>query len=406
MAALSLFQRFRKARDGSVGLIFGLAVIPIFGAIGVAVDYSKASGIRAELQSGVDSAALAVARDGTSLTPQQIDQRARAFFTANFQRSQNATLTTLDIQRGNETVTIRACADVRTTVMGILGFNRVNVCSDSTANWSTPTIELALALDNTGSMGWSNKMTELKRAVHGLITTMQTQARDPSKVKISIVPFDVQMKVGTSHRNAAYMNFDPTGLPGDMVTNQAGWTGCITDRDQPFDVQDSLPAAGPRAWRASSCTYGTLAEAMPLTNNFAALRARVDQMNPSGYTNVTMGFMGGLWALTQGSPLTGAGPMNNPNVVKILIVLTDGDNTRNRFTWNWQDIDNRTRQACNMVKAKPITVYTIRVIDGNANLLRGCASDPSLFFDVRSANQLTPVFQDIARRILTVRLTS
>jgi Flp pilus assembly protein TadG len=399
-------SRFAQARDGAVAIIFGLAAFPVFGATGVAIDYSRTNSVKSELQAAVDSAALGVARDGSRLSRNQMDQKAREFFTANFARSSRSTVSRLDIRIANETVTVEACANVPTAMMGIVGIQTMNTCAESTANWSTPTIELALALDNTGSMGWSGKMDELKRAVHSLLTTLQTQARDPSRVKVSIVPFDVQMNVGTTHRNAGYMRFDNAGLAPDMQTSQAAWTGCVTDRDQPFDVSDAVPTGGANAWRPSACTYGSLAPVMPLTNDFNALRARVDAMRPNGYTNVTMGFTGGMATLTPGSPFPGAGALGNPNVVKILIVLTDGDNTRNRFTWNWQDIDARTRSACTTIRNRPITVYTIRVIDGNANLLRDCATSPAHFFDVRNANQLTPVFQNIARQILTVRLTS
>jgi hypothetical protein len=72
----------------------------------------------------------------------------------------------------------------------------------------------------------------------------------------------------------------------------------------------------------------------------------------------------------------------------------------------------RTLAACEAAKSavtdadlNPITVYTIRVIDGDAELLRRCASDPLKFFDVQNADQLEPVFMGIGDSIASLRLT-
>ena len=52
-----------------------------------------------------------------------------------------------------------------------------------------------------------------------------------------------------------------------------------------------------------------------------------------------------------------------------------------------------------------MTVFTIRLVSGNAALLRDCASEEKKYFDVKDASQLGPVFQAIAREISSTRLT-
>ena len=88
-----------------------------------------------------------------------------------------------------------------------------------------------------------------------------------------------------------------------------------------------------------------------------------------------------------------------------MILLTDGDNTENRFTKSGNDIDARTRLACANAKSAGINLYTIRVIDGDAALLKECASKPEMYYEVPSASQLDPVFKTIANEISAVRLT-
>ena len=88
-----------------------------------------------------------------------------------------------------------------------------------------------------------------------------------------------------------------------------------------------------------------------------------------------------------------------------MILLTDGENTQNRFTTNGSAIDARTTLACQTAKDAGIRIYTVRVINGDRTLLQNCATNASMYYEVSSAAQLTPVFQQIAREISQVRLT-
>ena len=145
---------------------------------------------------------------------------------------------------------------------------------------------------------------------------------------------------------------------------------------------------------------------MPLTYDWAALTGRIDAMVPDGNTNVTIGLAWAWHSLTQGDPLTQAAAPN-PDLSKYIILLTDGDNTQNRWNNNNSGsvIDNRTSAACTNAKAAGFRIYTIRVINGNANLLRNCATDPSMYFDVDSASELESVFNAIGGQLASLHLS-
>jgi hypothetical protein len=49
------------------------------------------------------------------------------------------------------------------------------------------------------------------------------------------------------------------------------------------------------------------------------------------------------------------------------------------------------QKACENVKAANIRLCTVRMIDDNANLLRNCATDPSMFYDIDEANERNKV---------------
>jgi hypothetical protein len=57
------------------------------------------------------------------------------------------------------------------------------------------------------------------------------------------------------------------------------------------------------------------------------------------------------------------------------------------------------------VKAAGIKLYTVRVIDGDATLLRGCATNPNMYYDVQQASQLNSVFSTIAQNLANLRIS-
>jgi hypothetical protein len=132
-------------------------------------------------------------------------------------------------------------------------------------------------------------------------------------------------------------------------------------------------------------------------------------MRPRANTNIAIGVAWGLATLSQSEPFTEAAAFGSGNLKKFMVVLTDGENTQNhidgKVNTNVGKIDGRTRLACQAVKDATVTVYTIRLVSGNAALLRDCASDEKKYFNVQDASQLGPVFQAIAREISSTRLT-
>lgn len=167
-------------------------------------------------------------------------------------------------------------------------------------------------------------------------------------------------------------------------------------------MKDTAPGSSSTNFPVAEC--GSLAKALPLTSDWAALEAKVDSMTPSGMTNVTIGMMWGWHALTPSEPFT-QGTTPRPDVEKVIILLTDGLNTANRFTDNASQIDKRTEAVCDNIKKAKIKLFTVRVIEGNLDLLQACATAPNMFYDVQVASQLKDVFASIAASLSGVRLS-
>jgi Mg-chelatase subunit ChlD len=141
---------------------------------------------------------------------------------------------------------------------------------------------------------------------------------------------------------------------------------------------------------------------MPLSYDWTALNAKIDEMNPAGNTNVTIGLAWGWQTLASNAPFNAPSPA--PDLDKVIVLLTDGNNTQNRWSSSSSSIDTRTQKACDNIKAQNIRLYTVRVINGDATLLKNCATKPDMYYDVDAANELDMVFSSIAQNLANLRI--
>ncbi|MBO6677852.1 pilus assembly protein [Parvibaculum sp.] len=427
-----LFRRFLGDQRGNFAIMFALASIPIIVAAGAAVDISRAYVVETRLKAALDAAALAVGGT-TGQTNAQLQVIAQNYFNANYPADRMGVPGTVTVaQNGNE-VSLTVAASLPTSLMGIAGIDTLDIGARSEVTRMGKKLEVALVLDNTGSMDSGGRMTVLKAAAKNLIDTVSTAALTPGDVKVSIVPFNVDVKVGTSYENANWIKwtefvssggggggcslfqiiFGLCNNNGGGSSSHAGWNGCIMDRDQNYDAQNTLPPAtsgGSDATRYpahentsynNNCNMQTI---MPLSYNWSALKTHIDNMVPAGYTNTTIGLAWGWNMLTPGAPLsTAASPASNLD--KVIVFLTDGDNTRSRWGTSQSTMDSRTSLVCANIKAAGILVYSVRVIDGNATLIRNCATQTSMYYSVNSASELTSVFASIAQSLSNLRIS-
>jgi Flp pilus assembly protein TadG len=389
---------FRADRGGNVAIIFAVALIPVFGGVGVAVDYSRANSARTAMQTALDVTALMISREALDLQSGQVQKKARTYFNAQFARPDimnvNPTFALQSNGPGDFTVVAEATGYIDATIAQVLGQKTIDLRVTSQVRWGFKSLELALALDNTGSMAAKNKMVELKAAVKLLFSILKKNSKMPDDTKIAVIPFNTVVNVGTEYADAPWIAYD-------AKITKANWQGCVADRDQPNDVKDTAPSGGATLFPVADC--GALAKTLPLTSDWTALEGMVDGMTPAGSTNVTIGMMWGWHALTQSEPFTQAQAVRS-DVEKVMILLTDGLNTANRFTTNPTQIDARTAAVCDNIKKAKIRLFTVRVIEGNLALLQGCATAPNMFYDVQVASQLKDVFTSIAASLSGVRL--
>jgi Flp pilus assembly protein TadG len=422
-----LLARFLRNRDAGVAPMLALAALPMFGFAGAGIDFSRAASARTAMLAALDATALMLSKDAQTLSAAQLTQKSTDYFNTQFNRPE---VTNLQVsyefaspQQGSFSLKLTASGSVKTLFTKMLGHSEIGFSASSEVLWGIKRLNLALVLDNTGSMASSSKMTNLKSAAHSLLTTLQNSAKQPDDIKVAIVPFATDVNVGTGYVNASWIDWTEWEAANGVCSNisykskgsceshgkvwtpkpHSEWNGCVWDRDQNNDVNNTATVAGApatlfRAHQASNCP----APLLPLGNDWTALHARVDAMTPTGNTNVTIGLAWGFQLLSPVAPFNAPAP--EPDLDKVIVMLTDGLNTQNRWTTSESSIDGRTKKACDNIKAANIRVYTVRVIDGDATLLQNCATNTTMYFNVQQASQLNSVFSSIAQNLANLRI--
>jgi hypothetical protein len=172
-----------------------------------------------------------------------------------------------------------------------------------------------------------------------------------------------------------------------------------------------------------------------LTKDTASIKAGINAMTAVGDTNIPLGLMWGWHTLSPKAPLADGASYTTQDLRKVIILMTDGDNTfttrndNNKSYYSglgyiWQQMvaglsgsstssertaamDDRLAQLCRNVKAQKILVYTVRVEvkTGSSALLKGCASSPDMFYDVQDSSKLGAAFDAIANSINNLRIS-
>jgi Flp pilus assembly protein TadG len=226
-----------------------------------------------------------------------------------------------------------------------------------------------------------------------------------------------------------------------VPNNHSTWTGCVMDRGYPmspsklsglsgpdltynFDTNVSPPdLVTPRmsslyvAEQYSSCPQAAV---MGLNYDWASMTSLVNSMSPNGSTNQGLGLQLGWLSLVGGGPFTMPPLEAGYNYTQVIILLTDGLNTQDRWygdgsslgTSDDAKIDAREQSTCANFKAASISnptnvIYTIQVNTGGdptSTLLQGCASSPDKFYLLTSSSQILNVFTKIGNDLTQLRV--
>lgn len=376
---LGLFTRFQRDERGSVVVFLAISVFTLIIAVGIAVDMSRAQLVRSRLISAVDAATLSAGAVSSSQTD-KIEEIVLNYFNANIPSDYmgteipNITITVTDsggseldistLQVGDDAAVIRVQAEgtVDTTFMQLVGIQTMPISTEAEVerfSGSGPTLEIALVVDNSCSMGGgtvppcnadTSRIDALRASVNTLLTALYGSNQNPSNIRVAMVPFNqhVNQESGTSLPSAATIaegagfstsanhSLPDNGMYYGHPNNTVWYDQCIADNTDPaclelilycFANNDSTiiqgsfptytpnycPANRPTVRTGFTCaqpslngdfyncwpanTRASLRNITSFGESLSQLQAEVASLNPVGATNTAIGSLYGMWAL-------------------------------------------------------------------------------------------------------------
>ncbi len=255
--AAGFLRRFVRRTDGAIAPIFALAAIPLVVSVGAVVDFTNAYDKKTVVQDSMDSAALAAGKKIGSLTMDQLKTDVNNYYYSNV-GTRLDTPPQLQVGLAASTITLTTTLVVPTYFLGIIGIHHLDFNIKSQATLAFGTLEVAMVLDNSGSMNTNNNIATLRTAAGNLVNTIYNlgaTSTKPEPVKMGMVPFAGAVNVGPAFQNDATATwldknavgtyntakvFDLlAGLTTDKSNSAVTWGGCVEARQQPYDVNDT-----------------------------------------------------------------------------------------------------------------------------------------------------------------------
>jgi Flp pilus assembly protein TadG len=457
------FRQFKSDCLGNVTVMLALSVIPILITVGAAVDMVQTNNTLTKLQGAADAAAIA---GGSSHIT---DDAGLQKIVEDYLRL-NGAIAALDsvdkitpkLDKKKQTFSVTITGKRKTSLMNLAGIYDMDLRAYSQVNLGGDGLEVALVLDNTGSMNASGRLPALKTAAKLLVSEVMKTKDTGAYVRVGVVPFSNYVNVGLSQRKAPWLDVEDDksvtvphacwntypdaikknchqvpnvvdgvsqgtteqcdwdyGPPKEVCgpsTSTYTWNGCVGSRPDPMDEgiggMSTHYKGLPNEWCAS--------ELMELTDNKSKLDDMIDNLVAVGETYIPAGLLWGWNMLDSNAPLEKAKTataIKDMGGTKAIVLMTDGQNTLASYapnhtgyagTSDWAKGDAKTATLCKNIKDDKIVVYTVSFMitdPGAKSLMANCASDPSKAYTADSAAALASAFEDIGQSLVAMRLS-
>lgn len=341
-----LTRRFWVREDGSTTVFATVVFVLMVGIGGIAIDVMRYETQRVQLQYTLDRAVLAAASLSQTLDPQSVVENY--FETAGLEGYRLR----VNVEQGVNfrRVEARAELETQTLFMSLFGQPVLTSPAAGAAEERVRNIEVSLVLDVSGSMGNSNRMTNLRPAARSFVTSVLEANDNPNGdqlVSISIIPYDHAVNMGTTLSSVF------------ALTNEHSYSRCARFYDADFtftgidptvplqrmghfdrDTNNSNNASIPEP----ACHTDNTAAIIPWSNNETQLHNLINSLEANGWTAIDQGMRWAVALLDPDARPALSGLVTNgtvhpdfdgrpasfldPETIKIVVLMTDGENTR------------------------------------------------------------------------------
>ncbi|MDP3740518.1 MAG: ubiquitin-activating E1 FCCH domain-containing protein [Hyphomonadaceae bacterium] len=277
---------FLKNRRGAFAMQFALLAVPLTVCTGLAIDGGRAFLARYELASSLDAAALAVG--STFSEDADINAMAHNFVNRNFHGDHEGEIV-LELDSTEERVLLKGHVQIKTYFMGLVGQDIVNISAESEVKRGGNNVEVALALDITGSMGDDDdpdsRITALRAAANDLIDTVVNNVQTPYYSRAAIIPWANSVYVGGYADDIRGEMQGPTAITA--ATWRDGGSHTITGATWRNGAAKNITGAAWRNGTAKTITGITKANPAVVTTSAAHGYADNDYIYISGVSGMT-----------------------------------------------------------------------------------------------------------------------
>lgn len=365
---LSRLRQFARDEDGALIILSLQLFIIMLVVTGVAIDLVRQEERRTVIQATLDRATLAAADLDQSLSPEAVVN----------DYINKAGLSYLDMTpvveegaHGEYRRVTAAVTDNMPTIFGELsGIKSLRSNAKSQAEESIGNVEVSMVLDISGSMndyvsGYKTRMDLLKPAAKNFVTKVFDQVQPvgapAGRLAISIVPYNQQVTLGSTLGGIYHLSTDHT--QNTCVDVQTLGFGSLpispTATLQRTMYGDSFDYWGNNFGLSTykninNCQENSDASVMAFEDNEDQVTSKIDKLTPGGDTAIDIGARWGLALLDPSARPVSAALVNkgaigatmnkhpmdytsatstaDDTALKILVLLTDGQNTRSFST--------------------------------------------------------------------------
>ncbi len=472
-------QYWRETK-AAILITFAVSLPIVFATGGLGIDITNAYMARERLVRACDAAALATAASTSLYTEEAVRERFRNFVHANFPEERFGELKVIDIFPvpsdqslvGADSLKGKLKLAYKTQFASVLGKEIIFLHAECSVKREVRGIEVALALDVTGSMQSNDNIGALRTATVNFINILFDRVEDHDDLRIGLVPYSATVNVGSIAPNIV-STIDPVPARPSVIydpNDPLEWQGCVMARDYPHDYQDTHPNIGgywdafwyedtpldneDNHWDAATggnlnlpyneCNdrrtpnLGCPNPITPLTSDKNFLLAQAHDLK-YWCRGGTLGNLGMTWAwrvLSPGFPFQQGANYEDPLWTKTIVMMTDGENqvwkkpgtdssklsdfmaykrledgvlgTTNKGSAK-DEVNDRMKKTCSLMKDKGITVYTVtfstKISESTKDIFKRCATDSSKYFDAPSQDKLIEVFETIGKQISNLHIS-
>ena len=389
------WQRFKRAQKGTTVVIFGIVAVPLLAIAGGAVDYGRAVKTKAQLITTLDAAVLAAMMQYSLDEDTDYKQVIKNYVLKNLEEA-NKSYHGIEIDVNVPDITEEGemkagiSTTVKTNFLMLVGFDQFDIHINSASMVGGNALEVALVLDNTGSMA-GDKIADLKDAAKDLVDVIMPDGANDN-IKMSLIPFADYVNIGMDNRDESgldiplditvtsntggyekcwneypnstqecttnpyvpgtcyndgvpydCMEYDGqtcTGDKGDPVEEckwvEAGqkddnykWCGVVGSRKHDLNVKDEEYSTGvPGIMSTSSSWCNAITPVTRLTSNRDSILAGLDAMKSERNTYIPSGLVWGWRSISGQAPFADGVPDGDESVKKVIVLMTDGSNTK------------------------------------------------------------------------------